>query len=416
MQKLGGLLVVAMSMSIAGCASRIDGNAATDDSVGQVTSKLFGATGLYWPISPDGVTRVPVCWEFDGYEVEKQNVRGEVEGQWGSISSVQFEGWDRCDASHDPNSVRVWMQDAGPHANVGTAGNGTDVTLNFLYANWPCSPAIWCNGVSAVHEFGHALGLYHEQQRPDNEGGRYCNSFDGDEPRPISGGQPLGSYDVGSIMGYCSEWARATPVLSDGDRAGIVAIYGVTPSRLREPAQIYSGEDFLGTEQPLWPGDYDRAALNIGDDALSSLRVPEGWTVALYRGSAFTGASKSFSANSSYVGCDFDDQTSSIRVMGPSQASAAQGSAPPAPAFVFSEANFAGQKQALWPGAYDVSKLTLGADQVSSIVVPAGWRVILYEDSAFGGRAKAFTADAPSLDEGFDDITSSIVVIGPVGA
>src|SRR4051812_44411904 len=178
MQKLGRLLVLA-SLSSSACATHVDRNENADDSVGHGESELFGAPALYWPTSADGVTRVPVCWEFDGYDEEKRNVRANVEAQWGSISSVHFDGWDRCDASYAATAVRVWMADAGPHATVGTAGNGTDVTLNFTYANWPCSPAVWCNGVSAVHEFGHALGLYHEQQRPDNENGRYCNSFDG---------------------------------------------------------------------------------------------------------------------------------------------------------------------------------------------------------------------------------------------
>lgn len=51
------------------------------------------------------------------------------------------------------------------------------------------------------------------------------------------------------------------------------------------------------------------------DNSISSLGMMPGYEVTLYRDKYFEGASKTFTANASYVGDDFDDRASSVRVM-----------------------------------------------------------------------------------------------------
>lgn len=46
---------------------------------------------------------------------------------------------------------------------------------------------------------------------------------------------------------------------------------------------------------------------------------------------------------------------------------------------------------------------------ISSVRVPNGWRVTLYQHANFGGATKVLTSDAQSI-RGFNDLTSSIVV------
>lgn len=77
----------------------------------------------------------------------------------------------------------------------------------------------------------------------------------------------------------------------------------------------------------------------------------------------------------------------------------------------YAEPNYTGNNQAFEPGRYDMDALTtVGNDTISSIKVPAGCSVTLFEHAGFQGRSKVLTADTPLLDDGFNDIVSSIVV------
>ena len=49
-------------------------------------------------------------------------------------------------------------------------------------------------------------------------------------------------------------------------------------------------------------------------------------------------------------------------------------------------------------------------DNVSSLKVPAGMRVTLYDDTHFSGAKKIFYADAEYVGDDFNDKTSSISV------
>jgi hypothetical protein len=71
----------------------------------------------------------------------------------------------------------------------------------------------------ALHEFGHALGFYHEEERP-NEGLLDCNGH----PGTIAGGQKLGAYNPASPMAECDATTTAVD-LSPGDIAAVQRAY-----------------------------------------------------------------------------------------------------------------------------------------------------------------------------------------------
>jgi hypothetical protein len=84
--------------------------------------------------------------------------------------------------------------------------------------------------------------------------------------------------------------------------------------------------------------------------------------------------------------------------------------ATPGVATVYEHVNFSGRSQALNIGRFDISQLTVGNDNISSLRVPPGFVITLYEHGGFQGRSKKFASDAAYVGDDFNDITSSIVV------
>jgi hypothetical protein len=79
--------------------------------------------------------------------------------------------------------------------------------------------------------------------------------------------------------------------------------------------QVFADRDFQGANMRLQAGTYDLVDSNaVGNDAISSIKVPTGWKVTLYADAGFRGASKTFTSDTAYVGDDLNDRTSSIKV------------------------------------------------------------------------------------------------------
>jgi len=77
---------------------------------------------------------------------------------------------------------------------------------------------------------------------------------------------------------------------------------------------------------------------------------------------------------------------------------------------VYQDADYQGASQELSEGSYDIDSLEFGNDQLSSLKVPPGFKVTLYEHANFEGRSISFTEDTPWVGDDFNDITSGIVV------
>jgi hypothetical protein len=83
--------------------------------------------------------------------------------------------------------------------------------------------------------------------------------------------------------------------------------------------------------------------------------------------------------------------------------------------FIYSDANYRGASQRLAPGRYDLRDIMIGNDQVSSVLVPSGWRVTLYEHAGFKGYSRVYTTDT-YFTRDMNDAASSIIVEGPRSA
>ena len=185
---------------------------------------------------------IAVCWidpdPSPEAEASRAMVRSAVHETWEAAADVRIVGWQPCPAEHT-RMVRIRVDDGEwPHAVVGTLANSSHnptMYLNFHLARRPgfagCADrAERCLKFTAVHEFGHTLGLIHEQDRPETPA--ECIRGLGAGQRARVDRQDLDAltaYDPDSLMNYCSTRGYDTNqplVLSAMDTQSIRKLFG----------------------------------------------------------------------------------------------------------------------------------------------------------------------------------------------
>ena len=94
-------------------------------------------------------------------------------------------------------------------------------------------------------------------------------------------------------------------------------IFGSYHTAQNSVVTVYSDVNYGGYAVGLPLGEHDMAALaayGIINDDISSLKVPSGYKVTLYDNSGFGGESRTYTSDASYVGDDFNDRCTSIKV------------------------------------------------------------------------------------------------------
>lgn len=170
---------------------------------------------------------IPVCWEnaASTNDAERQWVRNAVLNTWEKYSLITFTGWQAC-AMGMPNGIRILIEDSNPSvAKLGQeiANIPAGMRLNFTFRAWDPSCQVrrqFCIEAIAVHEFGHALGFGHEQNRPDAPA--KCR----EQAQGETGDMLLTPFDLYSVMNYCNPNWNGNGKLSSSDIDGVRKFYG----------------------------------------------------------------------------------------------------------------------------------------------------------------------------------------------
>ncbi|MBN2486115.1 MAG: RICIN domain-containing protein [Bacteroidales bacterium] len=94
-------------------------------------------------------------------------------------------------------------------------------------------------------------------------------------------------------------------------------LFGAAPKYLNEACNFFKDIDYKLFSNGLEAGDYNLSALQakgISDNDISSLTIAEGFEVVAYDGANFDGSSKTFTGNISWIGSDWNDKISSLKI------------------------------------------------------------------------------------------------------
>ncbi|GAB1544758.1 hypothetical protein NUACC21_74340 [Scytonema sp. NUACC21] len=297
------------------------------EAIDNSSDRIALITGKKW--QPGRTLRVRF---LDGHPVVQTKIAA-IAQQWTQYANIKLVFGNDPDAE-----IRISLQPGGSWSYLGTDALNipkNQATMNYGWLKPDSSNQEYTRVV--LHEFGHALSCIHEHQHPQagipwNRDAVYryykeTNNWDKEQVdnnifrRLGTDITQFSQYDRESIMHYAIPKELTiggfevpwNTQLSTTDKNFMRQMYpGGTVGSNR--VVIYSDRDFQGRSQELEPGRYDVGQIAIGNDHLSSLKVPSGLRVILYEHAGFQGRTKVFASDTPYVGDDFNDFTSSLEI------------------------------------------------------------------------------------------------------
>lgn len=183
--------------------------------------------GAAWKFERAKPHSIPVCWENPNPSNQEARdwVKDQITNTWQRYSSLSFEYWGPCIPNN--KGIRVFWSDEGAHVKKfgrHIDGEPAGLILNNTFKNWSqsCQTTLKsCIRSIAVHEFGHAIGFAHEQNRPDTPGECSIHYGQGQAKERM-----LTPYDPHSVMNYCNDKYNNDGFLSPLDIKSVQMVYG----------------------------------------------------------------------------------------------------------------------------------------------------------------------------------------------
>ena len=210
---------IATSLVMSACAWGSELDSATPYEAAR--DNIYASSNNFWK-----TRSIPVCWEnpTDGDSTQRAWVQESVTATWDAVSSIDFTGWGQCGVGG--SGIRIRIEDSQAHTKgLGSALNGKSggMVLDFTFQNWnqACQGREeYCIRTIAVHEFGHALGFAHEQNRADTPDAKCAAEEQGSD-----GDFVIGAWDLDSVMNYCNPDYMGEGQLSSTDIDAVRLVY-----------------------------------------------------------------------------------------------------------------------------------------------------------------------------------------------
>ena len=180
----------------------------------------------------------------------------------------------------------------------------------------------------------------------------------------------------------------------------LLAIILIGATDTYSQVELYKTFNFTG-EKITISSDWSASSNPLWNDAVRSIKVPQGWEITIYEHGPTMG--KSLTLTSNWVADNFwQNKVSNIKVTAPGN-----------DVIIYADCGYAGKNAKLGIGSWNINTLsaTIGNDIMSSIKIPAGYKVTLYEHGNFQGRSIVFTGDVSCfVNKGWNDVVSSVKI------
>ncbi len=172
---------------------------------------------------------------------------------------------------------------------------------------------------------------------------------------------------------------------------------------------LYENCNYSGRNQRLAPGNYRYYQLGIGNDKLSSMRVPGNLKVTIYEHDNYSGNSQTYYANTTCLPAEWNDKASSVVV---ERVQDQPDNNPKEDVTFYSDCSYRGITRTLKPGRYTGAQLGTLKYSIASFIISGNLQVRAYiNNTELSGYHVNFEEDMQCLASAHRDRIGSLEIL-----